>query len=301
VKPSLLVMAAGLGSRYGGLKQMEPMGPNGAALLDYTVYDALLAGFGKVVFVIRRDIEADFKKIIGKKWERRVPVRYVYQELSMVPEGFGVPPGREKPWGTAHAVWVAQGAVREPFAVANADDFYGRGSLRALADFLKKLRSVSAPDYAMVGFPLGGTLSEEGQVARGLCRIGKGRMLKEVVERVRIGRAGRKIFYHEGERRHPVPASAVASMNLWGFTPLIFRQLDRRWGAFLREKGGEPKSEFLIPRVVDDVIASGQARVKVLSTKDRWFGVTYPGDRDRVRAAVERMVRRKAYPEVPWA
>ncbi len=291
-------MAAGMGSRYGGLKQMEAMGPNGATLLDYSVYDALRAGFGKVVFIIRHDIETDFKKLVGKKWESRIPVRYVFQELGMVPEGFQVPEGRQKPWGTGHAVWVAQGALQEPFAVINADDFYGRHSFKALAGFLKKIRKNDAATYAMVGFPLSKTLSEHGTVARGVCRIGRGNRLKEVVEQTQIGKDGRKIFHlDESGKKHPLKGTETVSMNLWGFTTRLFEQLGRRFTAFLEEKGSDPKAEFLIPRVVDDAIAAGEATVQVLSTQDPWFGVTHPNDKGKVQGEMENLVRKGVYPK----
>ena len=297
MKPSLLIMAAGMGSRYGGLKQMEPMGSNGAKLLDYSVYDAIRAGFGKVVFVIRRDIEADFKSLVGKKWESRIPVRYVFQELGMVPEGFKVPEGRQKPWGTAHAIWVAQGAIAEPFAAINADDFYGRNSFKVLASHLRQVKENGDPAYAMVGFPLSKTLSEHGTVARGICRTAPGKKLKEVVERTQITKEGRKVFYlDEAGKKHALKGTETASMNMWGFTPRLFEQLGRRFTVFLSEKGNELKSEFLIPRVVDDCIAAKEAAVRVLSTKDQWFGVTYPQDRERVREKIHQLVRRKVYP-----
>jgi NDP-sugar pyrophosphorylase family protein len=289
-------MAAGMGSRYGGLKQMEAMGPNGSTLLDYSVYDAMRAGFGKVVFVIRHDIEADFKKIVGKKWESQIPVRYVFQELGMLPEGFQVPEGRQKPWGTGHAVWVAQGAIQEPFAAINADDYYGRNSFKVLGAFLAKAKN-NAATYSMVGFPLLKTLSEHGTVARGVCRIGAGKKLKEVVERTQIRKKGKKVFYLDAEgKSHALKGTETVSMNMWGFTPKIFQQLSGRFEEFLREKGKDLKSEFLIPRVVDDTIASRQATVKVLSTKDQWFGVTYSQDKERVKKSMEKMVKKKAYP-----
>ncbi len=316
MKPSLLIMAAGMGSRYGGLKQMEALGPGGATLLDYSVHDALRAGFGKVVFVIRRDIEDDFKKIVGKKWESKIPVRYVFQELGMVPEGFKVPATRKKPWGTGHAIWVAQGAIQEPFAAINADDYYGKQSFKVLAGFLKKLnpstflnkdsRKLRAgkemtPEYSMVGFVLKNTLSEHGSVSRGVCQIGPGKTLRKVVERTHIGKSGKKIFYvDESGKQKPLKGNETASMNMWGFTPSIFNQLGERFGLFLEEKGQEEKSEFLIPRVVDEMIRQKKAKVKVLASKDPWFGVTYPEDKEKVRASIHQMVAKKIYPESPW-
>jgi hypothetical protein len=298
MKPTLLIMAAGMGSRYGGLKQMEAMGPNGTTLLDYSVYDAIQAGFGQVVFVIRHDIEADFKKLVGKKWEPEIPVRYVFQELGMVPEGFKVPQGRQKPWGTAHAVWVAQKAVQEPFAVINADDFYGRNSFKVLAGFLQKIKKNGATTYAMVGFPLAKTLSQHGTVARGICRIGPGKKLKEVVERTQIAKEGRMVFYlDEAGMKNPLTGTATASMNMWGFTPALFGQLGHGFIEFLEAKGGDLKAEFLLPRAVDAAIAKGQASVQVLSTRDPWFGVTYPDDKEKVKGEMEKMVKKGLYPE----
>ena len=294
-------MAAGMGSRYGGLKQMEAFGPNGETLLDYSVHDALKAGFGKVVFVIRHDIEDDFKRIVGKKWEAKVPVRYVFQELTMVPEGFQVPPQRQKPWGTGHAIWVAQGAVQEPFAAINADDYYGRNSFKVLAGFLKKEKDLKNPRYAMVGFRLDRTLSEHGTVSRGVCAVGPGKYLKKVVERTHIAREGKKAHYlDEKGKKCPLKGTEIASMNMWGFTPAIFTALDRKLKLFLKERGQEEKSEFLIPRVVDELLGEKKATVKVLSSKDPWFGVTYPEDRPRVQQNIEALVRKKTYPAEPW-
>lgn len=297
MKPTLLIMAAGMGSRYGGLKQMETMGPGGETLLDYSVYDAIRAGFGKVVFVIRHDIEADFKKLVGKKWEPKIPVRYVFQELGMVPEGFKVPEGRQKPWGTAHAVWVAQSAIQEPFAVINADDFYGKNSFKVLAGFLKKIRQNDAGTYAMVGFPLSKTLSEHGTVARGICQIGPGKKLKEVIERTQIAKDGKKAFYlDETGKKYFLKTTVTVSMNIWGFTPRLFGQLNRGFLEFLKAQGNELKSECLLPRVVDAAIAQRQATVKVLPTKDQWFGVTYPQDKEKVRSEMAKRVKKGLYP-----
>ncbi len=294
-------MAAGMGSRYGGLKQMEGVGPNGETLLDYSVHDALKAGFGKVVFVIRHDIEADFKKIVGKKWEAKVPVRYVFQELGMVPEGFRVPKERQKPWGTGHAIWVAQGAIQEPFAAINADDYYGRNSFKVLADFLKKTKDLKSARFSMVGFRLDKTLSEHGAVSRGVCSVAPGKHLKKVVERTHIAREGKKAHYlDEKGKKRPLKGNEIVSMNMWGFTPAVFAELDRKLKSFLAERGQEEKSEFLIPRVVDELLGEKRATVKVLSSKSPWFGVTYPEDRPRVQQNIQNLVQKKAYPHEPW-
>ena len=297
MKPSLLIMAAGMGSRYGGLKQLETLGPGGATLLDFSLYDAVKAGFGKIVFIIRRDIEDDFKKIVGKKWESRVPVRYVFQELGMVPEGFRVPPIRQKPWGTGHAIWVAQGAIQEPFAVINADDFYGRESFRVLAKFLKGIKNPGKPEFSMVGFILKKTLSEHGSVSRGVCQKSPQGFLRKVEERTQIGMAGKSYFYLDAQgKKHPLKGAETVSMNMWGFTPVLFDELGRRFKDFLKEKGQEEKSEFLIPRVIDELVHEKRARVKVLRTKDQWFGVTYPQDKDLVREKLTRLIAQKRYP-----
>ncbi|HUO57212.1 MAG TPA: sugar phosphate nucleotidyltransferase [bacterium] len=297
IKPALLIMAAGMGSRYGGLKQLETLGPGGATLLDFSLYDAIRAGFGKIVFIIRRDIEDDFKKIVGKKWESRIPVRYVFQELGMVPEGFRISPARQKPWGTGHAIWVAQGAIQEPFAVINADDFYGRESFRVLAKFLKGIKDPEKPEFSMVGFILKKTLSEHGSVSRGVCQKSPQGFLRKVEERMQIGKNGFKYFYLDAQgRKHSLKGTETVSMNMWGFTPVLFDELGRRFKAFLKEKGQEEKSEFLIPRVVDELVHEKKARVKVLRSKDQWFGVTYPQDKDQVREKLTRLIAQKRYP-----
>jgi NDP-sugar pyrophosphorylase family protein len=298
MKPALLIMAAGMGSRFGGLKQIEPMGPEGATLLDYSIFDALRVGFGKVVFIIRRDIEDDFKKAVGRKWEKRVSVRYVFQELGMVPEGFRVPEARQKPWGTGHAIWVAQNAIQEPFAVINADDYYGRSGFKVLAEFLKKSKSAR---YAMVGFLLKKTLSDHGPVSRGVCQITSSRFLKKVIERTRIEKKGSQIGYlDEREKKHLLTGKETVSMNMWGFTPALFGQLEKGFHAFLKQKGREEKSEFLIPAVVDGLIQKKKATVKVLPTKDPWFGMTYPQDKEFVRGQLQRLIHLGKYPEKLW-
>ncbi len=301
MKPSLLIMAAGMGSRYGGLKQMEALGPGGATLMDLSVFDALRAGFGKIVFVIRRDMEDDFKRIVGKKWEKAVPVRYVFQELGMVPDGFQAPEGRQKPWGTGQAIWVAQGAIREPFAVVNADDYYGRNSFKVLAKFLGGLRDIQKPDYGMVGFILKKTLSEHGTVSRGVCQTSPQGRLRKVVERLKVAVEGKKIYYvREDGRKQGLTGREVVSMNMWGFTPALFGQLEEGFRRFLKEKGKEEKSEYLIPRVVDELVQGKKATVKVLSSKDQWFGITYPEDKAKVRGNIEGLVKKGLYPPKLW-
>ncbi len=301
MKPSLLVMAAGMGSRYGGLKQLESVGPNGATLLDYSIHDALKAGFGRVVYIIRKDLEKDFRKIVGSKWEKTVPVDYVFQELSLLPPGFKVPPGRSKPWGTGHAIWTAKDALKEPFAALNADDYYGPKSLKMLADFLSTLSDSRENQFAMVGFRLNQTLSEFGPVARGVCEVSPDGYLKRVVERLKIQREGQGIRYlEENGTPGPLQGTETVSMNLWGFTPALFLSLEKGLTAFLLVRGGEEKSEYLIPREVDSLLQSGQARVKVLPTEDPWFGMTYPEDLSAVKNRIKNMVAQGVYPEKLW-
>ncbi len=292
MQPTLLVLAAGMGSRYGGLKQIDPVGPSGETVLDYAVFDALRAGFGRVVFVIRRDFEEIFRAQIGAKYAGRVAVDYVFQSLDALPAGRTPPAGREKPWGTGHAVWCAREAVREPFAVINADDFYGVDSFAQLARFLTSDAAASrtgAVQFAMVGFRLANTLSEHGAVARGICTAGAGGRLESLTERtgilavdVGLGRA--------------FSGDEIASMNCWGFTPALFAGLDRQFGAFLAERGGELKAEFYLPAAVSTMIAQGEATVRVLPTESAWFGVTYREDKPRVVAAIAELVRAGKYP-----
>lgn len=285
-----------MGSRYGGLKQIDPVGPSGEAILDFSVHDAVRAGFAKVVFVIRREIEKDFRRFIGSKFEAHVEVQYVFQELDKPCPGIPIPPDRKKPWGTGHAILMGADAIREPFAAINADDFYGAQSFRVLGDFLK---SASDPDgvaspslYTMVGFELRRTLSENGTVSRGVCRIGEDGLLDRVDEHTKIAPEGDDaVFTDEDGQRHPLPGDTTVSMNMWGFTPSIFRHLEQGFEAFLRERGQEPKSEFYIPSVVSSLIAEGKARVEVLKSIGQWYGVTYQEDRpvvaERIRAMVD--------------
>jgi len=292
MQPTLLVLAAGIGSRYGGLKQIDPVGPNGETIIDYSVYDAMRAGFGKLVFVIRRDIENLFRESIEGRFAKRLPVECVFQELDELPSGFIAPQARTKPWGTGHAILAADSAVHEPFAAINADDFYGRSSFHVLADYL-----MGRPlDYAMVGFKLANTLSEHGAVSRGVCECEADGALREVNELTKIARTDGGIQSAERE----LSGEEIVSMNFWGFTPAIFSQLRERFAAFLRQQGDDPKAEFFIPSVLNELIASGQARVRVLSTSDVWFGVTYQKDKARVAEGIRQMIARGIYPERLW-
>jgi len=295
--PTLLVLAAGMGSRYGGLKQIDPVGPSGETIIDYSIYDALRAGFGKLVFVLRKEIEQPFKETVGARFEKRAPVEYVFQELDKIPTGFTVPAGRTKPWGTTQAILMAADAIHEPFAAINADDFYGAESYRLLAAHL----GPGVEDYAMVGFTLRNTLSEFGTVARGVCRIDGSSYLESVVEMTGIARDGAEVKNTDADGRVTVlSGNEPVSMNMWGFTPRIFPQLRSRFDMFLRQNGADLKRECYIPSTVNDLVAEGEARVKVLRTGDAWFGVTYREDHPRVAESIRRLVHEGAYPEKLW-
>jgi len=298
MKPTLLVLAAGMGSRYGGLKQMDPMGPHGETVLDYSVFDAIRSGFGRVIFIIREDFEAAFKQSVGARFADRIQVDYVFQKLSDLPEGFSVPEGREKPWGTAHAVRAARNAVKEPFAVINADDFYGRDAYARAAEFL--IKEANNPDaMAMVGYPLENTLSDYGTVNRGICKLDASGALAEVEEYVNIGREEdghvRGVGLN-GERRI-IPTGSPVSMNFWAFNPVFFAQLEEAFVNFMTESGTQPKSECYIPTVVDQLIRDGKARCAVLQTTGSWFGVTYPDDKAFVVESIRKAISAGEYPE----
>ena len=293
MQSTLLVMAAGMGSRYGGLKQLDAVGPGGETIIDYSIHDALRTGFTRLVFVIRRDIEAPFREAIGRKFEKRAAVAYVFQELDRLPTGFTVPTGRTKPWGTTHAILLAEEVIHEPFAAINADDFYGRDSFQVMADFLR----AGGPDYAMVGYTLRNTLSEHGSVSRGVCVCDPAGYLQAVTELTKIEKQGRGA---KAEGRM-LTGDEPVSMNFWGFTPALFPQLREHFGEFLRRSGDELKSECYIPTTVNELVASGAARVKVLRTPSSWFGVTYQEDKPRVTAGIRQLIARGDYPENLWA
>jgi hypothetical protein len=302
VPPTLVVLAAGIGSRYGGLKQIEPIGPAGEAVLDYAVFDARRAGFGKFVFVIRRDIERDFREKLAARFERHVDVRYAYQELDALPAGRAVPAGREKPWGTGHAVLCAEPEVRGPFAVINADDFYGAESFHALGDFLRGAPPSSRPElYAMVGFQLALTLSEHGSVARGVCSTDADGNLVSVEELTAIERDRNGIRNKQPDGSHrALTGREITSLNCWGFPPGLFAHLRRQFEEFLDRNAASLRAEFYLPAAVNALVASGDARVKVLPTPCRWFGMTYREDRPTVIEAIRAMTRVGLYPPGLW-
>ena len=297
MKPTLVVLAAGMGSRYGGLKQVDPVGPGGEAILDYSVFDAVRAGFGKVVFIIRHDFEAEFKEKVGKKYEGLIPVDYCYQDINDLPAPYKVPEGRTKPWGTGHATRAARGVVKEPFAVINADDFYGRDAFEQLAKFLSNAPDGATLGFAMVGYKLELTLSENGSVARGICDVAADGTLKGVTEMTKLVKAGDVAENRENpDAPVKVPLDARVSMNLWGFTPGLFTELEARFPKWLAENGAKEKSEWYIPFVVDELIKEGKATCKVLPTESSWFGVTYREDKPFVMAEIKKLVDAGEYP-----
>jgi dTDP-glucose pyrophosphorylase len=303
-QPALLILAAGMGSRYGGLKQVDPVGPSDETILDYSVYDAVRAGFGKVVFIIRRDIEEVFKEKVGKRYAGRIPVDYVFQSLDDLPGGYSVPAGREKPWGTAHAVWAARDAVRENFAAINADDYYGQSSYKLLGDYLARVRDGAKAEYSMVGYVLGNTLSDHGDVNRAVCRVNAQGELEEAVETLKIEHDPANpamARYPDGGGFKPLSKNVIVSMNMFGFTPSIFGHMELDLKAFLAARIGEAKSELYIPTVVNKLIKEGAARMRVLPSQESWFGVTYTADKPCVVAAIRKLVDAGKYPEKLWA
>jgi len=300
MKPTLLLLAAGMGSRYGGLKQLDGLGPNGETIMDYSIYDAIQAGFGKIVWVIRKDFEQDFREKILSKYEGHVPCELVFQGIDSLPEGFTVPEGREKPWGTNHAVLMAMSAIKEPFCVINCDDFYNRDCFKVIGKFLSELPEGSKNTYAMVGFRVGNTLSENGTVARGICSKDENGNLTTVVERTEIERHGSEIQYKDEQGEWvTVDDNTPVSMNVWGFTPDYFEYSE----AYFREFLSDPKnmqnlkSEYFIPLMVNKLINEKTATVKVLDTTSKWFGVTYSADRPSVVAKIQSLVDEGVYPE----
>lgn len=297
MKPTLFVLAAGMGSRYGGLKQLDGLGPNGETIMDYSIYDAIKAGFGKIVFVIRGSFEKDFKTVVIDKFKDLIETDIVFQEISNVPEGSTYTPEREKPWGTNHAVLMGKDAIHEPFAVINADDFYGQESFAILADFLRSVEG-KKNEYCMVGYRVGNTLSESGAVSRGVCVVDENQLLQNVVERTHIEEKGGTINYtDENGKEVAIDATTPVSMNMWGFTPDYFDYSLEYFKEFLAAEGQKLKSEFYIPLAVNNLIVSGKATCKVLDTPSKWFGVTYAEDRPQVVLKINELVRKGIYPE----
>ena len=289
---TLVVMAAGMGSRFGSLKQLEPIGKNGEVILDFSVYDAIKAGFTKVVFVIKKAIEKDFKEIVGKKIEKKIKVEYVFQEIDALPEGYKAPEDREKPWGTAHAILCCKDVVKEPFAVVNADDFYGAGAFQKTAEYLQSEDN----NYCMVGFRLVNTLTENGYVSRGVCVADDDNHLKSITERTKI--IDCKFTEDDGKTWEALAPDTVVSMNLWGFMPDIFNYIEKGFKEFLDEKINTPKSEYYLPSVVSSLIETGEKTVDVLVAEDKWYGVTYKEDKDLVVKAIGQMIENGEYQNI---
>ena len=301
VKPTLLVLAAGMGSRYGSLKQMDGVGPNGEAIIDYSVYDAIRAGFGKVVFVIRHSFATEFQEVFSaERFGHKIEVEYVYQELESLPEGFTLPAERVKPWGTNHAVMMAKGAIDGPFAVINADDFYGREAYQTIGDYLSQLGN-SRNNYCMVGYQVSKTLSENGTVSRGVCTVDGESNLQGMVERTQIERVNGTILFHDGGADEPLAEDTPVSMNLFGFTPDYFEYSEAYFKEFLAANIDNLKSEFFIPLMVNKVINDGTATMRVLKTTSNWFGVTYKEDKPQLMAKIEELIESGVYPRNLWS
>ena len=300
MKPTLFVLAAGMGSRYGGLKQLDGLGPNGETIMDYSIYDAVNAGFGKLVFVIRKSFEEEFKEKIVRKYEGKIPVNLVFQEPNSMPEGFKPNPDRVKPWGTNHALMMGKEVIKEPFAVINADDFYGAESFKVLASFLKTVEN-STNRYCMVSYPVGNTLSESGTVARGICETDSDGNLTGVVERTQIKRLNGEVSYKdENGRWIAIDDDRAVSMNMWGFTPDYFRYSEEYFVRFLQENYDNLTAEFFIPLLVNYLIVKSKVTVKVLNTPSKWFGVTYLEDRSGVVSKLNELHKRDIYPSPLW-
>ena len=301
MKPTLLVLAAGMGSRYGSLKQMDGIGPNNEAIIDYSIYDAIRAGFGRVVFVIRHSFEKEFREVFSpERFKGRIAVDFVFQELDYLPEGYTVPEGREKPWGTNHAVMMGAGAIKEePFAVINADDFYGAEAYRGMADYLMTLAG-GEDKYCMMGYKIFNTLSDHGSVSRGVCETDAEGDLTDMVERTQIFKEGDRIFYRDETGDHDLSPDTLVSMNMFGFTPDYFRYSAEYFPQFLTENAANLKAEFFIPLMVNRLIKQGKATMKVLSSDAKWFGVTYKEDKPAVVSKLNALIEAGRYPKNLW-
>lgn len=298
-KTTLVVLAAGMGSRYGGLKQIDPIGPNGEIILELSVYDAIQAGFDRVLFIIKKEIEEDFKEAIGNKLAKQIEVDYVYQDLHHLPNNYKVPEGRVKPWGTAHALWCCKEVLDGPFAVINADDYYGQTCFKDLYAFLN--HEAKSHHYGMVGYMLVNTITENGSVARGQCVVKDGKLVN-VVERTRIEKRGDSIEYYLDDEWHPLSEDTLVSMNMWAFTPDIIEEIEQRFDAFMAEAVPyDPmKSEMYIPNVVGELLREDVADVVMMSSKDRWYGVTYQEDKEGVKAGIRSLIDKGCYPQPLW-
>ena len=301
MKPTLLVLAAGMGSRYGSLKQIDPVGPSGETIIDYSIYDAIRAGFGKVVFIIRKSFEQDFKELFINKLQPFIPVEYVFQEIDKVPAGVEISPERSKPWGTAHAILMAKDAINEPFAVINGDDFYGAGAFQTMANYLYALTDQQQTQYALVGYQVGNTISEHGTVSRGICLADENELLVSVTERTNIQYTRGGIAYQDSEGAFVfLKPETLVSMNFWGFTPEYFKQTEPMFCAFVKANTASLKAEFYIPSAIDSLINSSSASVRVLRSNARWFGVTYIEDKPVVIEKLAQLIKTGVYPAKLW-
>lgn len=302
VKPSLVILAAGLGSRFGSLKQITPIGDNGELIIDFSIFDAIQAGFKKVVFIIKKENEGDFERLIGQKIRPFVEVCYVYQDMFDVPEGRKIPEERTKPLGTGHAVFCCRNVVKEPFAIINADDYYGQEAFEILYNYLINVQENTEDEFAMVGYRLGNTLTENGFVSRGICEENEQNYLNNITERTKIFRSGDAAMFEDGEIEQKLPLETVVSMNMWAFTPKIMNGLHESLNNFFETKfKSDPlKAEFYLPTAVDEMIKAGKVKVKVLRSPDKWYGVTYKEDRDSVAEAMKNMKAAKKYPQNLW-
>ena len=300
MQPTLLILAAGMASRYGSMKQTQGFGPSGETIMDYSIYDAIRAGFGKVVFIIRKDFAEDFKAIFEPKLKGKIATEYVYQEIDAhLPAGFSIPENRTKPWGTGHAVLCASDAVKEPFAVINADDFYGKDAFEKAAGFLQN--DCSNKKYAIIGYQLSKTLCEYGTVSRGVCEVNAMNDLVSIKERTKIYAEGEQIVFEENDIKYPVPFNASVSMNFWCFHPAIFEPSEKLFHDFLSKNAGELKAEFFIPIIAEDFMHTHDGAIKVIPTSSQWFGVTYKEDAPGVQLSVENLVKEGEYPVSLWA
>jgi NDP-sugar pyrophosphorylase family protein len=298
MQPTLLILAAGMASRYGSMKQIQGFGPNGETIMDYSIYDAIRAGFTKVVFIIRKDFAEDFKNIFEPKLKGKIAIDYVFQDLHSFTGDYAVPAERTKPWGTAHAVLCAKDAIKEPFAVINADDFYGRDAFEKAYAFLTG--AVDASTYCIIGYELAKTLSDNGTVSRGVCQVDPAGNLVSIAERTKIYEENGKITYEENDKKFEVPFDSKVSMNFWAFDPSVFGYTEKMFRDFLQEQGTNPKAEFFIPIIGDKFIKSRVGKIKVVPTGAKWFGVTYKEDAPEVQASLNALIDKGEYPKSLW-
>jgi NDP-sugar pyrophosphorylase family protein len=300
-QPTLLIMAAGMGSRYGSLKQLDAFGPGGETLIEYSIFDAIRAGFGKVIFIIRKSLEKDFDEVYFSKLSGKIPIDYVCQETDILPEGVTISGNRTKPWGTGQAVWVASSKIKEPFAVINGDDFYGKQAFQLIAASLRQVPSKNPPEYYLIGYKLAQTLSEHGFVSRGICEVDENNYLRKITEQTHILGSKNGIIYKTAEGQEvPLTGNEIASMNLMGFTPVIFKYIEQQFVNFLSNNSHDNKTEFYLPKIVNRLVETNQAQVKVQLCSENWFGVTYPEDKPIVKQKLSSLVNRGVYPQNLW-